>query len=111
MTRPSTYQSTRIVPPGDSVASKLGPLSTLEAALEGPDADAHITTAQAQLNALELRCRSSMRQGVTPSDFAQLDALVQACTAASEILRQSAPPSALVSTLSIGALFFSPRQP
>ena len=107
MTRPSIHTSSPILPLGAATAPQPGPLSSLEEALAGPEAKTHVATAQAQLNALEVRCRHAMRQGVAPSDFAQLDALVHACTAASEILRQIAPPPALESTVSIGTLFSS----
>lgn len=86
----------QIAAPGKAVELPgLGPLSELEAALEGSEEQAEkaLATAGARLTSLAQHIRHAMTAGIGPTEFARLHAVAKACESAQEILDRAAPSS------------------
>lgn len=93
---PSSTRSSfprQIAAPGKAVEPVgLGPLSDLEAALEGSEEQAGkaLAAAGARLASLAQRIRQAMAAGIDPIEFARLQAVARACESAQEILDRMA---------------------
>lgn len=75
-------------------ASPVGqPLSALEEALHGEDADTALAQALAALEGIDQRLRTSAAQGLPPAEYAMLAGLLDACKAARETLTMHARTS------------------
>lgn len=66
--------------------SLMPPLSELEIALQGPDAEVTRDAALQRIDALEVRLRKAMAIGVQSKDYLALTAMLDACSAAKEVL-------------------------
>jgi len=78
--------------PGDFGVSPLEPLSALEMALKGSEAECQsaITAASSRLASIEERALAAMSRGASPPDFKVLRALVLASEAARQTLDHAA---------------------
>ena len=76
----------KLLLPADKGEASPSPVSPLEAALAGPDAEAARAKALQDLEALALRVRIQLTQGVPPHEYARWFAVQQACQAAREVL-------------------------
>lgn len=69
---------------------QVGPLSDLEAGLTGPDAAKVRDEAIERIDVLEASLRQKLNYGVSNADFPQFSALLEACQASRDVLKQVA---------------------